>query len=169
VQLSGDGIANVTAVARRLNISEAFGGLMPEGKLSEIVSMQKQYGVVAMVGDGINDAPALARADVGIAMGLGGTDVAAHAAGVVLLHEDLGKVSELLSIAQQTRAIIFQNIAFAVAIKLIFMGLAITGHASMWMAVFADVGASLLVIANGLRLLSKPTEPALGRMELEHA
>jgi Cd2+/Zn2+-exporting ATPase len=169
VLLSGDGIANVTAVARRLNISEAFGGLMPEGKLSEIVSMQKQYGVVAMVGDGINDAPALARADVGIAMGLGGTDVAAHAAGVVLLHEDLGKVSELLSIAQQTRAIIFQNIAFAVAIKLIFMGLAITGHASMWMAVFADVGASLLVIANGLRLLSKPTEPALGRMELEHA
>ncbi|QHI96566.1 heavy metal translocating P-type ATPase [Xylophilus rhododendri] len=151
--LTGDHAAAAQAVAQEAGIAEVRAGLLPEDKLSAIAELQARHGMVAMAGDGINDAPALARADIGLAMGAAGTDVAMETAGIVILHDDLRRVAEVVRLSRRTRRVLVQNIAIALGLKLLFLGLAIAGLATMWMAVFADVGASLLVIANGLRLL----------------
>ena len=150
--LTGDHAAAAQAMAREAGIDEVRAGLLPEDKLAAIRELQQRHDVVAMAGDGINDAPALASADIGFAIGAAGTDVAVETAGIVILQDDLRRVAEVVRLSRRTRTVLLQNFAIALGLKLIFLGLAIAGVASMWMAVFADVGASLLVIANGLRL-----------------
>ncbi len=153
VMLTGDNQATAQSIAKQAGIGDARGDLLPEAKLVAIRDMQKRYGAVGMTGDGINDAPALAQADVGFAMGAAGTDTAMEAADVVIMNDDLRRVAETVSLSRRTHSILWQNIAVALGIKSVFLVGAVFGEASMWMAVFADMGASLLVVANGLRLL----------------
>ena len=152
VMLSGDNPLTAAAVAREAGVRDVRANLLPEEKQAVIAELRARHGAVAMAGDGINDAPALARADIGIAMGAAGTDAAMEAADVVVMNDDLRRVPELMRLSRATHAILVQNIALALAIKALFLGLAIFDDATMWMAVFADVGASLIVIGNGLRL-----------------
>ncbi|WP_198972046.1 heavy metal translocating P-type ATPase [Xylophilus sp. ASV27] len=153
VMLTGDHAAAARAAAREAGIEQVQAGLLPEQKLAAIAALQQQHGMTAMAGDGINDAPALARADLGFAMGAAGTDVAMETADVVIMNDDLRRVAETVRLSRRTHAVLWQNIALALGIKLVFFGLALAGQATMWMAVFADMGASLLVVANGLRML----------------
>ena len=155
VMLTGDNAATAKAIAEQAGITDARGDLLPEAKLEAIKEMQKRYGATGMAGDGINDAPALAQADIGFAMGGAGTDTAIEAADVVIMNDDLQRVAETVRLSQRTHAVLWQNISLALGIKSIFLVMAVFGTASMWMAVFADMGASLLVVANGLRLLRK--------------
>lgn len=155
VMLTGDNEATAQSVAREAGIDDARGGLLPQDKLDAIDEMRKRYGSTAMTGDGINDAPALARADIGFAMGAAGTDTAMEAADVVIMNDDLGRIAETIRLSRRTHAVLWQNIGLALSIKAVFFALAIFGSATMWMAVFADMGASLLVVGNGLRLLRK--------------
>ncbi|MDO9235755.1 MAG: heavy metal translocating P-type ATPase [Aquabacterium sp.] len=153
VMLTGDNTATATAIAAQAGITDARGDLLPEAKLDAIKEMQKRYGATGMTGDGINDAPALAQADIGFAMGAAGTDTAMEAADVVIMNDNLQRVAETVRLSRQTHAVLWQNICLALGIKSVFLVLAVFGTATMWMAVFADMGASLLVVANGLRLL----------------
>ncbi len=153
VMLTGDHAAAARAAAQEAGIADVQAGLLPEQKLSAIAALQQQHGMTAMAGDGINDAPALARADIGFAMGAAGTDVAMETADVVIMNDDLRRVAETVRLSRRTHAVLWQNIALALGIKVVFFGLALAGQATMWMAVFADMGASLLVVANGLRML----------------
>ncbi|MDM0077106.1 heavy metal translocating P-type ATPase [Variovorax sp. J2P1-59] len=155
VMLTGDNDATAQAVAHEAGIGDARGGLLPEGKLAAIEEMRQRYGATAMAGDGINDAPALARADIGFAMGAAGTDTAMEAADVVIMNDNLGRIVETIRLSHRTHAVLWQNIGLALAIKAVFFVLAVFGTATMWMAVFADMGASLLVVGNGLRLLRR--------------
>lgn len=155
VMLTGDNQITAEAVADVAGINDARGGLLPTDKLSAIKAMQTQYGPTAMVGDGINDAPALAQANIGFAMGAAGTDIAMEAADVVVMNDDLQRVAETVRLSRATFHVLWQNITMALGIKTVFLIWAVFGDASMWMAVFADVGASLLVVGNGLRLLRK--------------
>jgi len=155
VMLTGDNEATAQAVAREAGIDDARGGLLPQDKLGAIDQMRERYGPAAMTGDGINDAPALARADIGFAMGAAGTDTAMEAADVVIMNDDLGRIAETIRLSRRTHAVLWQNIGLALAIKAVFFVLAVFGGATMWMAVFADMGASLLVVGNGLRLLRR--------------
>lgn len=155
MMLTGDNQHTAEAISRSVGIDEVRAGLLPEDKLKIIETLQGNGGTVGMVGDGINDAPALARADVGFAMGAAGTDTAIETADVALMDDDLRKVAVFVQLSRTTSAILKQNIALALGIKVVFLVLTIMGHATMWMAVFADMGASLLVVGNGLRLLRK--------------
>jgi Cd2+/Zn2+-exporting ATPase len=153
VMLTGDNAVTAQAVAQAAGIDDARGDLLPEDKLAAVQEMRARYGATGMTGDGINDAPALAQADIGFAMGAAGTDIAMEAADVVIMNDDLGRIAETIRLSRRTQAVLWQNIALAFGIKVIFFALAVFGSATMWMAVFADMGASLLVVANGLRLL----------------
>jgi len=157
VMLTGDNQATATAVAHEAGIDQARGNLLPEDKLDAIRTLQRDVGPTAMTGDGINDAPALAQADIGIAMGGTGTDTAMEAADVVVMNDDLRRIVETVRLSRATHAVLWQNIALALGIKAVFLVFAVFGNASMWMAVFADMGASLLVVFNGLRLLRAKT------------
>jgi Zn2+/Cd2+-exporting ATPase len=155
VMLTGDNQATATAIAHEAGIDVARGNLLPEDKLEAIKALQAEHGLTAMTGDGINDAPALAQADIGVAMGAAGTDTAMEAADVVVMNDDLRRIAETVRLSRSTHAVLWQNITLALGIKAVFLVLAVFGNASMWMAVFADMGASLLVVLNGLRLLKK--------------
>ena len=153
VMLTGDNTATARTIAQQAGIDDARGDLLPEDKLAAIEDMQKRFGPTAMTGDGINDSPALARADMGFAMGGAGTDTAMEAADVVIMNDDLRRIPETIRLSRRTRSVLLQNIYLALGVKAIFLVLAVFGSATMWMAVFADMGASLLVVFNGLRLL----------------
>jgi len=153
LMLTGDNTHTAQAIARQVGIDEARGDQLPEDKLSAIESKLAAGGRVGMVGDGINDAPALARADIGFAMGAAGTGTAIETADVALMDDDLRKIGTFLRLSRATHSVLVQNIVLALGIKAVFLALAMTGNATLWMAVFADVGASLLVVFNGLRLL----------------
>ncbi|WP_426146900.1 heavy metal translocating P-type ATPase [Polaromonas sp. DSR2-3-2] len=155
VMLTGDNAATARAIAAQAGIDDVRGNLLPEDKLSAIRQLQSQYGPTGMAGDGINDAPALAQADIGFAMGGAGTDIAIEAADVVIMNDSLPRIAETVRLSRRTHAVLWQNITLALGIKAVFLVLAVFGSASMWMAVFADMGASLLVVANGLRLLRR--------------
>jgi Cd2+/Zn2+-exporting ATPase len=153
IMLTGDNPHTAEAIAKQVGIDEARGNQLPEDKLKAIESVVGGDGQVGMVGDGINDAPALARADIGFAMGAAGTDTAIETADVALMDDDLRKIPAFVRLSRTTASILTQNIVLALGIKAVFLVLTFTGHATMWMAVFADMGASLLVVFNGLRLL----------------
>ncbi|PRB82112.1 heavy metal translocating P-type ATPase [Pseudomonas sp. MYb185] len=155
LMLSGDNPHTAEAIAAQVGIDEARGNLLPSDKLEHIEALIEQRNCVGMVGDGINDAPALARADIGFAMGAIGTDTAIETADVAIMDDDLRKIPAFIRLSRQTHAVLVQNIGLALGIKAVFLALTVTGHATMWMAVFADMGVSLLVILNGLRLLRK--------------
>ncbi len=153
VMLSGDNAATAQTVGAQAGIDRAHGNLLPEDKLVRIKALQAELGPTAMSGDGINDAPALAQAEIGFAMGGAGTDTAMEAADVVIMNDDLRRIPETIRLSRRVHAVLVQNITLALGIKAVFMVLAVLGSATMWMAVFADMGATLLVVANGLRLL----------------
>ncbi len=154
VMLTGDNAAVAEAVAKEIGVvDEVRANLLPEDKVEAVRALRATYGPTAMVGDGINDAPALALASVGIAMGGAGSAQAMETADVVLMQDDLTHLPDLLRTSRRTQRVIRQNIAFSLLIKGLFLLLALPGLATMWMAVFADMGASLLVTLNGMRLL----------------
>ncbi len=153
VMLSGDNQQTATAIAAQVGIDDARGGLLPEEKLTAIHEMITQFGEVGMAGDGVNDAPALAAANIGFAMGVAGSDTALETADVALMDDDLRKLPAFIRLSRRTAVILTENITLALGIKAVFLGLAISGGATLWMAILADMGASLLVVFNGLRLL----------------
>ena len=158
VMLSGDNQRTVDAIARSAGIDEAHGDLMPEQKIEHIRRLMAEHHHVGMIGDGVNDAPALALASVGIAMGAIGSDTAIETADMALMKDDLTRVAEAISLGRRTLRIIQFNVTFALVVKAIFLILAFTGHTSLWLAILADTGATLLVILNALRLLSGATD-----------
>lgn len=160
--LTGDGRPAALAVAERLGLSPelVFARQSPHDKIAQVEALKARTGDrVAMVGDGVNDAPALAAASVGVAMGAAGTDVALESADVALMGDDLTRLAEAITIGKKTRAIILQNITVALALKVIFLVLAMGGWATLWMAIVADMGGSMLVIMNAMRLLRRAPEP----------
>ena len=150
--LTGDARDNAMAVAKETGIDEVHAQLLPEDKLSHLKQIRKEHGSVMFVGDGINDAPVLAGADVGAAMG-NGADAAIEAADVVFMTSSVDAIPEAVSIARKTGKIAMQNVVFALAIKFLIMILGFTGYANMWMAVFADTGVAMLCVLNSIRIL----------------
>ncbi|AFY30442.1 heavy metal translocating P-type ATPase [Cyanobium gracile] len=161
VMLTGDNAATAEAIAAIAGIEQVKSNMLPQDKLEAVADLQARYGFTAMAGDGINDAPALAQADIGFAMGAAGTHIAIEAADVVIMNDDLMRVPETIALSRRTFRILRQNIALALGIKALFLVLTVAGNATMWMAVFADMGTSLIVIANGLRLIRMPNVLAL--------
>lgn len=155
VMLTGDNAHTARAIAAQVGVDDARGDLLPEDKLKVIESLLETGTGVGMVGDGINDAPALARADIGFAMGAAGTGTAIETADVALMDDDLRKLPRFVRLSRDTHTLLVQNIVIALGIKAVFLVLTLAGMGTMWMAVFADMGASLLVVGNGLRLLRK--------------
>lgn len=159
--LTGDNARAAHALAAKLGLENVAADLLPEEKLERIRALQER-GLTAMVGDGINDAPALARADIGVAMGVRGTDSAIEAADVAVMDDRVSSVATLVRLSRMTHTVLVQNIAFALGIKFVFAALALAGMATMWMAVFADTGTCLIVVANGMRMMR--AKPKLDRM-----
>lgn len=158
VMLSGDNQRTASAIASRAGIDEAHGDLLPNQKIERVKAMLAESQYVGMIGDGVNDAPAMAAASVGIAMGGAGTDTAIETADMALMEDDLSKVAEAVALGRRTVGIIKFNIAFALGLKALFLVLALTGYTSLWLAILADTGATLLVVANALRLLKAPAD-----------
>lgn len=156
--LTGDNPSTAAIVAKEANVDTVLAQLLPADKVTAIEKLIQAHGTVAMVGDGVNDAPALARATLGIAMGAAGSDVALETADVALMNDDLGKVAWLVRHSRRVLGIVRQNIWFSLSTKAVFAVLALAGISSLWLAIAADMGASLLVTLNGLRLLSDPSE-----------
>jgi Zn2+/Cd2+-exporting ATPase len=155
MMLTGDAELTATAIARELQLTEVRASLLPAEKLEAVKEFQQQHGSVAMVGDGVNDAPALAAASIGIAMGGAGTDAALETADIVLMGDNLEKIPSIIRLSKKTLSIIKQNIAFALGLKAIALLLVIPGWLTLWIAIFADMGATLLVVLNSLRLMRK--------------
>jgi Cd2+/Zn2+-exporting ATPase len=154
VMLTGDNEGTARAIAAQVGVDEFRANLLPEDKVGAIDALLAEYGRVAMVGDGVNDAPALARATVGIAMGAAGTDTALETADIALMADDLSRLPLAMRLSRRALGVIKQNIGLSLLIKVVFLALALPGYATLWMAVFADMGASLIVILNGMRLLA---------------
>jgi Cd2+/Zn2+-exporting ATPase len=155
LMLTGDNPHTANAIAAQVGIDQAKGDLLPVDKLQAIEALYAQGHRVGMVGDGINDAPALARSEIGFAMAAAGTDTAIETADVALMDDDLRKIPAFIRLSRDTSAVLMQNITLALVIKVVFLVMTFAGTATMWMAVFADMGVSLLVVFNGLRLLKK--------------
>ena len=170
VLLTGDNVATARNVAARVQVADVRAELLPDGKADAVRQLIALDGPTAMVGDGINDSQALLSASVGVAMGGNATDVAAESADVVLMHDDLRKLPFLVDHARRARRLIIQNVTVALGAKALFLAFMAAGAATLWMAVAADMGASLLVTFNGLRMLrpaglggGTPSDPALAR------
>lgn len=155
VMLTGDNKGTARAIAKEAGIDDVQAELLPEDKVRAVEALVAKYVYVGMIGDGVNDAPALARASLGLAMGAAGSDAAIETADIALMSDDLSKLPWVIHHSRRTLRIIRQNIGFSLAVKALFVILTFTGYASLWAAITADMGASLLVIANGLRLLRK--------------
>jgi Cd2+/Zn2+-exporting ATPase len=156
VMLTGDNPSTAQAIGAQVGIADVQANLLPQDKQQAVIALGR-HGAVGMVGDGVNDAPSLAAAAIGFSMGAAGTDTAKDAADVLIMNDDLRKLPETIRLSKRTYAVLWQNIVLALGIKAAFFVLAVFGSATMWMAVFADMGASLLVVFNGLRLLrSRP-------------
>lgn len=155
VMLTGDNRGTAEAVGKETGIDEVRAELLPGEKVAAIDQLVARYGQVAMIGDGVNDAPAMARATLSVAMGAAGSDAAIETADVALMSDDLSKLPWLIRHSRRTLRVIRQNIGFSLAIKALFVVLTFTGQASLWAAIAADMGASLLVVFNGLRLLGR--------------
>jgi len=153
IMLTGDGVAAAQTIAGQVGVTDIRANLLPERKVEAVRALLAQYGTVAMVGDGINDAPALATASVGVAMGAGGTAQAMETADVILMTDDLGRLPFAIRLSRATMSTMKLNIGFSIAVKLLFFVIVLLGFGTMWMAVLADVGVSLLVTLNGMRLL----------------
>lgn len=153
IMLTGDNQSTGSAIGRQLELTDVRAELMPHDKLSVIKSLREGHGKVAMIGDGVNDAPALASATVGIAMGGAGTDTALETADIALMADDLEKLPYTIALSRKTLNIIFQNVAFALGLKVLALLLIIPGWLTLWMAIFADMGATLIVVLNSLRLI----------------
>ncbi len=153
IMLSGDNQRTVNAISKQVGIDEAQGDLLPEQKIEQVRKLMEQYHYVGMIGDGVNDAPAMAAASLGIAMGGIGTDTAIETADITLMKDDLGKVAEAINLGRRTLRVIQINIGFALIIKAVFLVLALVGHTSLWLAILADTGTTLIVIVNALSLL----------------
>lgn len=153
IMLSGDNQRVVDAISKEVGIDEAKGGLLPDDKINRVKELDAKYKYVGMIGDGVNDAPAMAAATIGIAMGGAGTDTAIETADIALMKDDLSAVAEAVVLGHRTVRVIQANITFALAVKAAFLVLAFTGRTSLWLAILADTGATLVVIANALRLL----------------
>ena len=167
VMLSGDNQRTVDAIAQQVGIDDARGGLLPEDKVERVRELMARYKHVGMIGDGVNDAPAMAVASVGIAMGAAGTDTAIETADIALMRDDLSQVAWAIRIGRRMVRVIQSNIVFAVGVKVIFLALALTGHTSLWLAILADTGATLLVIGNALRLLSSERRVKVAEKPIE--
>ena len=153
IMLTGDNLGTAKAIARETGVDDVRAEMLPAEKVAAVDKLLAAYRVVAMIGDGVNDAPAMARATLSVAMGAAGSDAAIETADVALMSDDLSKLPWLIRHSRRTLAIIHENIVFSLAVKAVFVGLTFAGHASLWAAIAADMGASLLVIFNSLRLL----------------
>jgi Cd2+/Zn2+-exporting ATPase len=151
--LTGDGAGAAERIRQAVGVDAARSDLLPADKVDAVRALQREYSTVAMVGDGINDAPALAAADVGIVMGAAGSDAALETADVALMGDELDRLPFALRLGRAARRTIQVNIALALVVKLVFLALAVGGFTSLWLAILADTGISLVVVANGLRLL----------------
>lgn len=158
VMLTGDNRGTAETIAKEVGIEDVGSELLPADKVVAVEDLESTVGPVAMIGDGVNDAPALARASLGVAMGVMGADVAVETADIALMTDDMGKLAWLIGHSKRTLGIIWQNTVFALAVKAIFVVLTFTGVASLWGAIAADMGASLLVVGNALRLLGAQSE-----------
>jgi Cd2+/Zn2+-exporting ATPase len=152
VMLTGDRQAVATSIGESAGVDEVRAELLPEDKLAAIAELRARYGHVAMIGDGVNDAPALAAADVSVAMGMAGSDVALESADLALMQDDLGALHRLHELSRRTRDVIRQNVVLSLVTKVLALGLGALGFVSLWVAVLVDVGTSLIVIFNSLRL-----------------
>jgi Cd2+/Zn2+-exporting ATPase len=156
---TGDNEQTARSVAESVGVDEYQAGLLPEDKVRSISRLKDELGQVAIVGDGVNDAPAMAEAGLGIAMGAIGSDAAIETADIALMSDDLAKIPWLIEHSRKVLRIIQQNIIFALGLKALFIFLALSGKANLWSAIAADMGASLLVIFNALRLLHSKHDP----------